>query len=167
VIASPQRDAAGRVIGVIESRRDVTEERSLAEALVQRHEELAILHTVARTLTQSLDLGEMLGRSLDEVLRLTGVDSGAIFLREETMGALKLYAHRGLSADTARSAAQFGMLDGACGGVLEQRDVVVVPALARYRGRRARARCHAPRQNRKSQRSTACPDAAGALSQSV
>jgi PAS domain S-box-containing protein len=77
VIASPHRDASGRLTGVIESRRDVTEERSLEEALVRRHEELSILHTVARTLTQSLDLGEMLGRSLDEVLRLTGIDSGA------------------------------------------------------------------------------------------
>ena len=102
VIASPHRDASGRLAGVIESRRDVTEERSLEEALVQRHEELSILHTVARTLTQSLDLGEMLGRSLDEVLRLTGIDSGAIFLREETLGTLELYAHRGFSEETAR-----------------------------------------------------------------
>jgi PAS domain S-box-containing protein len=139
VIASPRRDASGRLIGVIESRRDVTEERSLEEALVQRHEELAILHTVARTLAQSLDLGEMLGRSLDEVLRLTGIDSGAIFLREETLGTLELYAHRGFAEETARAVSQFGMLDGSCGGVLEHREVVVVPALARYRGRRARS----------------------------
>lgn len=139
VIVSPYRDAGGRVIGVIESRRDVTEERNLEEVLVQRHEELSILHTVARTLSQSLDLGEMLGRSLDEVLRLTGIDSGAIFLREETLGALQLYAHRGFSDDTARAVAQFGLLDGSCGGVLEAREVVVVPRLSRYRGRRARS----------------------------
>ncbi len=139
VIASPYHDAAGRIIGVIESRRDVTEERDLEETLVRRHEELSILHTVARTLSQSLDLGEMLGRSLDEVLRLTGVDFGAIFLRDEVMGTLQLRAHRGFSEDTARAVAQFGMLDGACGGVLESCEVVVVPALSRYRGRRARS----------------------------
>lgn len=139
VIASPRRDAAGRMIGVIESRRDVTDARVLEEVLVQRHEELSILHTVARTLTQSLDLGEMLGRSLDEILRLTGIDSGAIFLREETLGTLELYAHRGFSEETARSVSQFGMLDGSCGGVLENREVVVVPALSRYRGHRARS----------------------------
>ncbi len=139
VIASPYRDAAGRIIGVIESRRDVTEERDLEETMVRRHEELAILHMVARTLSQSLDLGEMLGRSLDEVLRLTGVDSGAIFLRDELMGTLQLYAHRGFSEETARAVAQFGMLDGSCGGVLESSEVIVVPKLSRYRGRRARS----------------------------
>jgi len=142
VIVSPHRDAQGRVIGVIESRRDVTAERDLEDVLVQRHEELSILHTVARTLSQSLDLSEMLGRSLEEVLRLTGIDSGAIFLREETLGALQLYAHRGFSKDAAQAVAQFGMLDGSCGGVLEHREVVVVPMLARYRGRRARSLQH-------------------------
>ncbi|MGC8781114.1 MAG: GAF domain-containing protein, partial [Anaerolineae bacterium] len=139
VIASPYRDAAGRTIGLIESWRDVTEERLLEETLVRRHEELAILHEIATTISQSLDLKEILGRSLDEVLRLTGIDSGAIFLREETLGKLELYAHRGFSEETARAVAQFGMLDGSCGGVLEHREVIVVPAVSRYRNRRARA----------------------------
>jgi len=138
VIASPYRDAAGRMIGLIESWRDVTEERLLEDALVRRHEELSILHKIATTISQSLDLSEILNRSLEEVLRLTGIDSGAIFLREETLGKLELYAHRGLSEETARAVAQFGMLDGSCGGVLEHRDVIVVPAVARYRSRRAR-----------------------------
>lgn len=138
VIASPYRDAAGRTIGLIESWRDATEERLLEDTLVRRHEELSILHEIATTISQSLDLSEILGRSLDEVLRLTGIDSGAIFLREETLGKLELYAHRGLSEETARAVAQFGMLDGSCGGVLENREVIVVPAVSRYRGRRAR-----------------------------
>lgn len=139
VIAAPYRDAAGRMLGLIESWRDVTEERQLEEALVRRHEELSILHKITLTISQSLDLAEILNRSLEEVLRLTGVDSGAIFLREEALGKLELYAYRGFSEETARAVAQFGMLDGACGGVLEHREVVVVPTVSRYRSRRARS----------------------------
>ncbi|MCX6030914.1 MAG: GAF domain-containing protein [Chloroflexi bacterium] len=138
IIASPLRDAAGRVVAVIESRRDVTDERRLEETLIRRHEQLSILNTIARTVNQSLDLADILGRALDEVLRLTGVDVGAIFLREETLGSLDLLAHRGLTEEAARAVAQFGMLDGSCGGVAEQKQVIVVPALSRYRGRRAR-----------------------------
>jgi len=36
-------------------------------------------------------------------------------------------------------AAEFGLLDGSCGGVLEYGTLVIVPDLARYRGRRARS----------------------------
>lgn len=137
IIASPLRDSLGQITGVIESRRDATEERRLEETLVRRHEELSILNTVARTVNQSLDLSDILGRALDEVLRLTGVDVGAVFLREDALGSLELLAHRGLSEEAARTVAQFGMLDGSCGGVLEQGQVIVVPDVARYTGRRA------------------------------
>jgi len=137
VVASPLRDAAGRIIAVIESMRDVTEERQLEEALVRRHEQLSILNRVAQTVNLSLDLPEILGRALDEVLHLTGVDVGAIFLREDALGSLQLLAHRGLSEEAARVAAQFGLLDSACGGVIEAQRIIIVPDLSRYRGRRA------------------------------
>ena len=59
VIASPVRDASGRIIAVIKARRDVTEERRLAELLVRRNEHLSALDFVARTVNQSLDLSDM------------------------------------------------------------------------------------------------------------
>jgi len=139
VVASPMQDSAGVISAVIEVMRDVTEERQLEEALVRRHEQLSILNAISNTVNQSLDLRDILGRALDEVLRLTGVDIGAIFLCEETLGNLELFAHRGLSEEAARMAAQFGMLDSSCGGVIDKKQVVVVPNLSRYRGRRARS----------------------------
>jgi signal transduction histidine kinase len=137
VIVSPLRTVGGEISGVIETRRDVTAERRLAETLVQRHEQLSIVNAVARAVNQSLDLADILNLALDAVLRLTAVDAGAIFLRQELLGRLELLAHRGFSAEAARAVAQFGMLDGSCGGVMEHGQVVVVPDLARYRGRRA------------------------------
>jgi len=137
IVASPMRDSSGHITRIIELRRDVTEEKQLEESLVRRNQELSILNTVATTVNKSLELEEILGQALDEVLRLTGVDVGAIFLQEERLGNLELLAHRGLSKDAAKLAAKLGMLDGACGGVLEAGQVIIVPDLARYRGHRA------------------------------
>jgi PAS domain S-box-containing protein len=137
IVASPMVDARGRVTRVIELRRDVTEEKKIEEALVRRNQQLSILNAVANTVNQSLNLEDILNRALDEVLRLTGIDAGAIFLQEERLGNLELLAHRGLSEEAAYLASRLGMLDGACGGVLELGQLVVVPDLSRYRGRRA------------------------------
>jgi len=119
--------------------RDVTEieEKKIEESLIRRNEQLSILNSLATTVNQSLDLEDILGQALDEVLRLTGIDAGAIFLQKEMLGDLELLAHRGLSEEAARLASRLGMLDGACGGVLELGQLVVVPDISRYRGRRA------------------------------
>ncbi|MGQ9768356.1 MAG: GAF domain-containing sensor histidine kinase, partial [Anaerolineae bacterium] len=132
-------DANGHVIAVIEAMRDVTAERELAETLMRRNEHLSVLNSVARTVNQSLDLAEILNRALEEVLRLASVDVGAIFLRDEIVGSLELRAHRGLSETAARMIAQFGMMDGSCGGVIEHQRLIVVPEVQRYRSRRTEA----------------------------
>jgi PAS domain S-box-containing protein len=137
IVASPMRDSNGRITRVIELRRDVTEDKKMEEALVRRNEQLSILNAMATKVNQSLNLEEILGQALDEVLRLTGIDVGAIFLQEEMLGDLELLAHRGLSEEAAHLASRLGMLDGACGGVMELGQLVVVPDLSRYRGRRA------------------------------
>lgn len=139
IIASPLHDADGKMIAIIEAMRDVTAERDLAETLVRRNEHLSVLNTVARTVSQSLDLADILTRALDEVLRLASVDIGAIFLRDEILGGLELLAHRGLSEAAARVVAQFGLMDGSCGGVVEHQRLVVVPEVQRYRSRRTEA----------------------------
>ncbi len=139
IIASPLKDAKGRIIAVIEAMRDVTAERELAETLVRRNEHLSVLNSVARTVTQSLDLAEILNRALQEVVRLASVDIGAIFLRDEIAGSLELLAHHGLSETAARIIAQFGMMDGSCGGVIEHQRLIVVPEVQRYRSRRTAA----------------------------
>ncbi|RME73021.1 MAG: GAF domain-containing protein [Chloroflexi bacterium] len=137
IVASPMWDEDGRISRIIELRRDVTDEKEMEDSLVRRNQQLAILNAVANTVNQSLDLSEILGRALDEVLRLTGIDVGAIFLQRESLGNLELMAHRGLSEEAARLASRLGMLDGSCGGVIEAGQVIVIPDLSRYRGRRA------------------------------
>ncbi len=109
------------------------------DRLLRRNQQLAILNAVAATVNQSLNLKDILERSLDAVLRLTEVDIGAVFLLDEIRGALQLMAYRGLSKEAAEMAAEFGLLDSNCGGVLEHGQLVVVPDLSHYRNRRARS----------------------------
>lgn len=137
IVASPMFDASGKITRIVELMRDVTEERRLKESLIRRNQELSILNTVAMTVNKSLDLDQILGQALEEVMRLTDVDAGAVFLREDIIGKLELIAYRGLSEQAARIASEMGMLDGSCGGVVEKGQMVLVPDISGYRGRRA------------------------------
>ena len=139
IVASPMRDATGRITRIVELKRNVTEERRTKESLVRRNQQLSILNEIALTVNQSLNLEDILGRALDGMLRLAHIDVGAVFLQDEVEGELKLMAYRGLSEEAARLAAHIGLLDGSCGGVLETGQVVIVPDIGRFRGPRARS----------------------------
>lgn len=137
IVASPMFDTEGKITRIVELTRDVTEEKRIKEDLVRKNQQLAILNKISTTVNETLDLTEMLERALSEVLILTGIDVGAIFLLNDSLGDLNLMAHQGLSKDAAQLAAQLGMLDGSCGGVIERGQLAIVPDLTRYRGKRA------------------------------
>ncbi len=138
IIASPLRDDQGKITRIVELVRDVTEEKKISESLVSRNQQLAILNAVATSASQSLDIEKILGLALDEVIKRTGIDIGAIFLLENVLEELNLIAYRGLTEQSAQMIANLGMLDGSCGGVLEHGQIVVVPNITSYRGKRAR-----------------------------
>lgn len=139
IVASPMRDANGEITRVVELLRDVTEEHNMRQSLVRRNQQLAILNAISTTVNKSLNLNELLNLTLTEVLRLTEVDVGAVFLLEDVLGKLELAACQGLSPEAARLASEMGMLDGSCGGVIERGEVVVVPDIRSFRGKRARS----------------------------
>lgn len=139
IIASPLRDTHGNISRIVELSRDVTEERRIRESLERRNEQLIILNKVAATVNSSLDLDEILGRALKDTLHLTGIDVGAIFLLQDSLGTMDMIAYQGLSEESAQLASRLGMLDSACGGVLDRGQIIVVPDLSRMRGHRARS----------------------------
>ncbi len=64
---------------------------------IMRHvKELSALNTVASAVNQSLDLKETLNDGLKEVLKLTNMEAGWIFLLSEDGSALKVAAHAGV-----------------------------------------------------------------------
>jgi len=136
--ASPMLDSQGRINRIVELTRDVTATKDLEGSLMRRNQQLSILNAIAMTVNQSLNLEEILSRSLETMVKLTEIDVGAVFLQEELQGMLKLMAYHGFSEQTARYVADMGMLDGSCGGVVDHGQMVVVPDLSRYHTRRAR-----------------------------
>jgi signal transduction histidine kinase len=137
IVASPMHDSSGQITRIVELARDVTEERAIRSSLEKRNQQLATLNAVASVVNQSLHLEDILGQALAEVLRLTGIDVGAIFLEEDPLSGLKLRAYRGLSEEAAQIAARLGLLDSACGGVMQKGSVIVVPDVQAYSGKRA------------------------------
>jgi len=133
VVASPLRDEDDRVKAIIELMYDVTDERQLRETLVRRNRELSALNAVVMAATRPLHLDELLVTALDEVLRVTGVDVGSVFLLREESGELVLQAQRGTSEVAAQAMIRLHLDDSACGGVAGKDHPVVVPDLSRSR----------------------------------
>lgn len=138
ISASPMKDSQGNINRIVELARDVTATKKLEASLVRRNQQLSILNAIAVTVNQSLNLQEILTRTLEAVVKLTEIDMGAVFLQEELQGMLRLMAYHGISEQAARYASDMGMLDGACGGITDHRQIVIVSDLSRYHTRRAR-----------------------------
>lgn len=63
--------------------------------LCQRNEDLKLLNDVAAALTSSLDVDEILDKTLNLVMSYLDVEAGEIFLREDDEQELSLALHRG------------------------------------------------------------------------
>jgi PAS domain S-box-containing protein len=96
-----RRDGAGRVTGFIHTLRDVTEEESYKEEILRRNRELSVLSAAGETMARSLDLDETLNDTVDKLLEMLEVESGAVFAREPTSGELTLRVRRGLNGTAA------------------------------------------------------------------
>jgi signal transduction histidine kinase/uncharacterized protein YigA (DUF484 family) len=85
------------------------------DELTQRNEDLALLNDVAATLTGSLDLDEILDRTLSRVMSYLDVEAGEIFLREDDERDLRLALHRGDAAQAFWSRDHFRLGEGVIG----------------------------------------------------
>ncbi len=113
--------------------------RDLDSRVQERTRELSALNAVALTVAQPLNLRELLNQALAQVLRVTGVQAGAIFLLNEETHTLTLQARCGASEQAAQSMMTLHLDDSACGGVIEKGHPVVVPDLGYYRSSAGRS----------------------------
>jgi PAS domain S-box-containing protein len=96
--ASPILDDGGEIVGFLAIQRDITQREQTEEKNRQRNKELAALNAIATTVSQSLNLNQILNGALDEVLKLDMFESaakGMLFRLDEEKGELVLIAHRG------------------------------------------------------------------------
>ena len=74
----------------------------LEQKVADRTRELATVNAIAAEASSSLDLKEVLGSSLQQILDVMGMERGEAFRVDEESGDLVLMAHRGLSEEVVR-----------------------------------------------------------------
>ncbi|RME47106.1 MAG: GAF domain-containing protein [Chloroflexi bacterium] len=98
----------------------------LFDATSQRAAELSALYAVASTVSQSLDLDEVLNNALDEVLQLMQTDVGWIYLVDEEMEGLTLSAYRGQDTKLAQEVRWLHFGEGFSGYVAQHGEPLLV-----------------------------------------
>jgi len=102
---------------------DQMKERDLA--LTRRTVDMSLLNGIASTLTSSLELDEILNKTLGHVMNYLKVEAGEIFLLEEDKKTLRMVLHRGQAAEAFWTHNVFTVGSGYIGLVAETRVPVV------------------------------------------
>ncbi len=89
------------------------------QAIKENERRLASLNQISSTMSQSLELGQVLNLAIDNVMDVMQVDAAWIFLLNEEVGELELSAHRGFSEEFARGIDRLRIGEGFSGIVAE------------------------------------------------
>src|SRR3972149_149717 len=87
------------------------------EAILKLNQELSILYGISQTVNQSLDLDEILKKTLDKMMELTDVRSTAIYLLDEKNKDLLLVSPRGFSEPFSTEMKRMKLGEGLTGRV--------------------------------------------------
>lgn len=99
-------------------------------ALTRRNVDMSLLNGIASTLTSSLELDEILNKTLGLVMNYMRVEAGEIFLLEEDGKSLRMVLHRGQAAEAFWTRNVFKVGDGYIGIVAQTRKPVISNDLA-------------------------------------
>jgi len=98
IVASPFIDTDGETRSV-ELVRDITGHKQAEENIISYAKRQAALHTIAATVSQTLDLQQMLDNAVEKVIEVMDVDIAAISIIDEATRESTMIAHRGLSEE--------------------------------------------------------------------
>ncbi len=101
------------------------ENARLFERSLERARELAILNAVTATVSQSLDLEEILQDALDKIIQALGMEAGAAFRLDEKSRELVIVAERGLSPEFVSYVSRLPVGVGASGHAAREGKPVV------------------------------------------
>jgi GAF domain-containing protein/HAMP domain-containing protein len=109
----------------------------LEQRVADRTRELATLNAIAATVSQSLDLDEILNDALDKTLQAMDIEAGGIYLLDERAGVLTIVAQRGFNPQAVAEIDGLKVGEGFSGRVAQSgqplvvRDVSTDPRLTR------------------------------------
>lgn len=102
----------------------------LENKIERRTRELSALNAIITTVNQSLDLDRILNDALEKILKVLGVEAGAVHLQEEETGRPVIMAHRGLTAGHVREMEKLGPGEGLPGRVIQSGEPVILDEAA-------------------------------------
>ena len=94
-------------------------------ALTRRSEDLTLMNDFASTLTASLELDEILTKTLALAMNYMKVEAGEIFLLEDDRKTLRLVLHRGQAAEAFWTRTHFKVNEGFVGIVAKNREPLI------------------------------------------
>ncbi len=110
---------AGYAAAAVQNARLLDEMRQRDTALTRRSEDLSLLNDIASALTASLELDEILNKTLAVVINYMKVEAGEIFLLEDDGETLRMVLHRGQAAEAFWTRSQFKKGEGVIGMVAQ------------------------------------------------
>lgn len=99
------------------------------KALTRRNEDLALLNHIGASLTSSLDLDELLNKTLAQLLAHFKVEAGEIFLFDKESQTLRLVLHRGQAAEAFWTRNRFKLGEGVVGMVARSMQPIITREL--------------------------------------
>ncbi|MBT4512806.1 MAG: PAS domain S-box protein [Chloroflexi bacterium] len=111
------RDKSGKPAGYISITKDITGRKRAEEALLRRNKELAALNAIAETVSQSLELNDILNRALDKTLEILDIKNGTIAFLDKKEESLTLRSTRGLSEEQIKMLSPIKMDEDVIGQV--------------------------------------------------
>jgi signal transduction histidine kinase/ActR/RegA family two-component response regulator len=96
------------------------------EEMMKLNQELSILNAISQTVNQSIDLDDILNKSLDKMMEMTDVRSAGIYLLDERDNELVFFAHRGFSRDFLKGMKRMKLGEGITGRAAHSGDSIFV-----------------------------------------
>jgi len=109
----------------IQNARMVEQMKERDLALTRRNVDMQLLDGIASTLTSSLELDEILNKTLGHVMNYMNVEAGEIFLLEEDKSSLRMVLHRGQAAEAFWTRNMFKVGEGSIGIVAQEKKTLV------------------------------------------
>jgi len=116
---------AAYAAAAIQNARIMEQMRERDIALTRRNVDMALLNGIASTLTSSLELDEILNKTLGLVMNYMKVESGEIFLLDEDKTTLRMVLHRGEAAEAFWKRNLFKVGEGFIGLAAKNREAIV------------------------------------------
>jgi PAS domain S-box-containing protein len=92
----------------------------------ERRIQLVVLNEISSVLSESLQLSQLLGSSIDSLISMIRVDAALVFLMDGEAGELAIAAHRGVSDEFAQSISRVKLGEGFNGKVAQSGEPLFV-----------------------------------------